>query len=90
MTDYNGNLDKIDEALMTYDLSDEALEAAARIDGGLAMTIGYCATAARGRPYGAVSPGQNSAAVHGSLDSKVVVVSLNASLDCRIAAEVRL
>jgi hypothetical protein len=40
------NLYQIDEALITYDLSDEALEAAARIDGGLAVTIGYCATAA--------------------------------------------
>jgi hypothetical protein len=28
------DFDKIDEALMTYDLSDEALEAAARVDGG--------------------------------------------------------
>ena len=37
--------DKIDEALTTYDLSDEALEAAARVDGRLAITIGYCATA---------------------------------------------
>jgi hypothetical protein len=46
MTDDKGDLDKIDEALMTYDLSDEALEAAARVDGGLAVTIGYCATAA--------------------------------------------
>jgi hypothetical protein len=46
MTDDNGDLDKIGEALMTYDLSDEALEAAARVDGGLAVTIGYCATAA--------------------------------------------
>jgi dienelactone hydrolase len=39
------DLDQIDEALMTYDLSDEALEAAARADGGRAMTVGYCATA---------------------------------------------
>ena len=46
MTDDNGDLDKIGEALMTYDLADEALEAAARVDGGLAVTIGYCATAA--------------------------------------------
>jgi hypothetical protein len=45
MTDATGNLDRIDEALMTYDLSDEALEAAARVDGRLAVTIGYCATA---------------------------------------------
>jgi dienelactone hydrolase len=35
----------IDEALMTCDLSDEALEAAARVDGVQAVTIGYCATA---------------------------------------------
>jgi dienelactone hydrolase len=40
------NLDQIDEALMTCDLSDEALEAAARVDGGRAITVGYCATAA--------------------------------------------
>jgi len=46
MTDDNGDLDKIDEALMTYDLSDEALEAVARVDGVQAITIGYCATAA--------------------------------------------
>jgi hypothetical protein len=46
MTDDTGYLYKIDEALMTYDLSDEALEVAARVDGGLAVTIGYCATAA--------------------------------------------
>jgi hypothetical protein len=46
MTDDIGDLDKIDEALMTHDLSDEALEAAARVDGGQAMTVGYCATAA--------------------------------------------
>ena len=45
MTDDNGDLDKIDEALMTYDLSDEALEAAARVDGGRAITFGACATA---------------------------------------------
>jgi hypothetical protein len=45
MTDHIGDLDKIDECLMTYDLSDEALEAAARADGWLAITIGYCATA---------------------------------------------
>jgi len=41
-----GDLDRIDEALMTYVLSDEALEAAARVDGARAMTVGYCATAA--------------------------------------------
>jgi hypothetical protein len=46
MKDDIGDLDKIDETLMIYDLSDEALEAAARVDGGLAVTIGYCATAA--------------------------------------------
>jgi hypothetical protein len=45
MTDDIGDLDKIDEALMTYDLSDEALEAAARVDGGRAITFGACATA---------------------------------------------
>ena len=46
MKDDAGNLDKFDEALMTRDLSDEALEAAARVDGGRAITVGYCATAA--------------------------------------------
>ena len=46
MTYDTGGLDQIDEALPTYDLSDEALEAAARVDGVKAMTIGYCATAA--------------------------------------------
>jgi hypothetical protein len=45
MTDDIGDLDRIDEALMTYDLSDEALEAAARVDGRPAITIGYCTTA---------------------------------------------
>jgi hypothetical protein len=39
------DLDQIDEAVMTYDLSDEALEAAARVDGGRSITVGYCATA---------------------------------------------
>jgi dienelactone hydrolase len=39
------DLVQIDEALMIYDLSDEALEAAARVDSGHAMTVGYCATA---------------------------------------------
>ena len=34
MEDDAADLDKFDEALMTYDLSDEALEAAARVDGG--------------------------------------------------------
>ncbi len=46
MTDDIGDLDKIDEALMTYDRSDEALEAAARVGDARAMTVGYCATAA--------------------------------------------
>jgi hypothetical protein len=46
MTDHIGDLDKIDEGIMTYDLSDEVLEAAARADGVQAVTIGYCATAA--------------------------------------------
>ena len=45
MTDYSGDLDKIDEALITDDLSDEVLEAVARVDGGRAITFGYCATA---------------------------------------------
>ena len=50
MKDNAAGLDKIDQALMTqalttYDLSDEAVEAAARVDGGRAMTVGYCATA---------------------------------------------
>jgi hypothetical protein len=45
MTDDIGDLDKIDDVLMTYGLSDEALEAAARVDGVQAVTIGYCATA---------------------------------------------
>jgi dienelactone hydrolase len=45
MTDDIGDLNKIDETLMTYDLSDEALEAAARVDGVQAVTIGYCTTA---------------------------------------------
>jgi hypothetical protein len=40
-----GDLDKIGEALVTIDLSDEALEAAARVDGRLAITVEYCATA---------------------------------------------
>jgi hypothetical protein len=39
------NLYQIDEAIISYDLSDEELEAAARVDGGPAITIGYCATA---------------------------------------------
>jgi hypothetical protein len=45
MTDYISNLDTIDQALMTCDLSDEVLEAAARVDSVRAVTIGYCATA---------------------------------------------
>ena len=46
MKDDVADLDKIDEAFLTYDLSDEALEGAARVDRGQAMTVGYCATAA--------------------------------------------
>ena len=42
MKDDTANLDKIDEALMIYDLSDEALEAAARVEGGQAFSVGYC------------------------------------------------
>jgi hypothetical protein len=45
MTDDIGDLNKIDKALVTHDFSDEALEAAAGVDGVQAMTIGYCATA---------------------------------------------
>jgi hypothetical protein len=45
MTDDTGNIDKIDESLITYDLADETLETAARVDGVRAITIGYCATA---------------------------------------------
>lgn len=45
MTDDIGALNNIDEGLTSYDLSDEALEAAARVDGVQALTIGYCATA---------------------------------------------
>ena len=45
MKDNVAGLDKIDEPLMTFDFSDEALEAAARVDGVRAVTIGYCATA---------------------------------------------
>ena len=36
---------KIDDFLVTRDLSDEVLEAAARVDGGRAITFGACATA---------------------------------------------
>jgi dienelactone hydrolase len=46
MKDNIGDLDTIDEALMTCVFFDEALEAAARVDGARAMTVGYCATAA--------------------------------------------
>jgi dienelactone hydrolase len=45
MNDGVADLDKIDESLMTCDLADEALEAAARVDGVRAITFGYCATA---------------------------------------------
>jgi hypothetical protein len=45
MTDGVAGLDKIDESIMTCDLADEALEAAARVDGVRAITFGYCATA---------------------------------------------
>ena len=45
MKDDAADLDKIDDALMNYDRSDEALEAAARVDGGRAITFGACATA---------------------------------------------
>jgi dienelactone hydrolase len=44
MTDEFGDLDKIDDALTAY-VSDETLEAAARLDGVQAVTVGYCATA---------------------------------------------
>jgi hypothetical protein len=37
------DLYKIDEALMTTnDFSDEVLEAVARVEGGRAITVGYC------------------------------------------------
>jgi dienelactone hydrolase len=45
MQDDTGDFDNVDEALMTYDLSDEVLEAAAGVDGVRAVTFGYCATA---------------------------------------------
>jgi dienelactone hydrolase len=45
MNDGVAGLDRIEEPLMTYDLADEVLEAAARVDGVQAVTIGYCATA---------------------------------------------
>jgi hypothetical protein len=45
MKDDAAVLDNTDEALMTCDFSDEALENAARVDGRPAITVGYCATA---------------------------------------------
>jgi hypothetical protein len=46
MKDDAADLDKNDQALMTTDdFSDETLEAAARVDGVQAVTVGYCATA---------------------------------------------
>jgi hypothetical protein len=45
MTNNTGDVDQIDEGFVTYDLSDEVLEAAARVDGLQAITFGYCATA---------------------------------------------
>jgi dienelactone hydrolase len=45
MKDGVADVDKIDEPFLTCDLSDEALEAAARVDGVRAITVGYCATA---------------------------------------------
>jgi hypothetical protein len=44
MKAYVADLYKFDEPLMTYDFSDEVLEAAARVDGAR-ITIGCCATA---------------------------------------------
>ena len=44
MTDDIEDLDKIDDALTIY-VSDETLEAAARLGGVQAVTVGYCATA---------------------------------------------
>jgi hypothetical protein len=44
MNDVAADLYQIDDALVTYDLSDEVLEAAARVDGAR-ITFGYCATA---------------------------------------------
>jgi hypothetical protein len=46
MMDDTGDFAKIDEDLVTYDLSDETLEAAAGVDDGRAITFVYCATAA--------------------------------------------
>jgi hypothetical protein len=51
MKDGVAGLDKIDEPLMTCDLADEVLEAAARVDGLRAVTVGYCATAWYCLPY---------------------------------------
>jgi hypothetical protein len=45
MNENAADLDRIDQALVIYDFSDEALEAAARVDGRPAITVGYCATA---------------------------------------------
>jgi dienelactone hydrolase len=45
MKDGVADLDKNDELLTSCDLADEALEAAARVDGVRAITYGYCATA---------------------------------------------
>jgi hypothetical protein len=45
MKDDDADLATTDQALMTCDVSDEALEAVARVDGVRAVTVGYCATA---------------------------------------------
>jgi hypothetical protein len=45
MNENAADLDRMDQALVTCDFSDEALEAAARVDGRPAITVGYCATA---------------------------------------------
>jgi hypothetical protein len=42
MEDDSGHLDQIDEALMTYDLSDKELEGAARVDGRPAKQLTAC------------------------------------------------
>jgi hypothetical protein len=42
MANDTGDFDKIDEALVTHDLSDEALEAAAGVNCGRAITLAYC------------------------------------------------
>jgi hypothetical protein len=45
MNDDTAVLDKIDETFnTTNDFSDEVLEAAARVDSGRAVTVGYCTT----------------------------------------------